>query len=214
MAAPRTLTRSATAAIVLLALGAVTSFWSVGWWVDRSYGVYVWADEGVSWTLWIPHHSVPMPWNAEGSVQVAGSASTPYGLLLNITGSGSARLRFFTTAVGFAEKPWHVGLELNLSGHGGGPWPSRYHVWRDSSDPSANISIGGGLGLQGHRLGEDWQCGGPRYSGWPSEGWSEVPERFWDCLGSGYFLPGVIPAALLMPGTVLAVVELHRRRRP
>lgn len=199
--------------MILLALGAVTSFWSVGWWVDRSYGVYVWADEGVSWTFWIPHHSVPMLWNAEGSVQVAGSADTAYGLLLNITGSGSARLRFFTTAVGFAEKPWHVGLEVNLSGREGGPWPSRYHVWRDSSDPSANITVSGVVLLRGYRLGEDWQCGGPMYVGYPSEGWGEVREGISECLGLIYLFPGALPGALLLPGTVLAVVELHRRRR-
>lgn len=215
MAVPRKLTLTAVVALVLLFLGALASFWSVAWWIDRSYGVHITTAEQVSWTLWVPHPSVAITWTSEGAVQVAGSVDTQYGLRLNITGSGSARVRFFLSSIEIGERPSPVGQGLNLSGREGGPWPSRYHVWRQSSDPNANITLTGGLSLQGHRLGEDWQCGGPRYSGFPSEGWSGIPESFWDCVGGiqSFAFPGLIPAALFVPGTFLAVVEIRRRHR-
>lgn len=212
MAGVPRLSSIAVAAIVLLGLGATATFATVAWWVETSYGVSVSARDDVEWTLWVPNPGNPMPWTTVGTVAVAGAMTTPYGTLLNLTGRGSADVRFSTGGIGFGSGAFDLAPPVNLSGRQG-QWPNgTYAVWRHTSDSAANLSVASGLGFHAARLDESWNCGGSGFVGYLREGWNLLPIRFGDCLGLVSSVPGLIPAALLVPGTVLAVVVRRRGR--
>ena len=198
------------AAIILLLLGGIATFWTVAWWVERSYLVTVSAPDGLSWTMWLPHQTVPMTWTTDGNARVVGVVETPYGARLNVTGPGTARIRFAFPVIGFGEKPWDLGPHVNLTRQEGGRPGGDYRVWRQTSDSSANVSVNGIILERAYRLGEDWQCGGPGYFDYPQEGWSQVRPLLGDCVAMIFLFPGIVPAALRVPGMILAVVA-HRR---
>ena len=201
----------AIGAIVLLVLGGLATFWTFAWWTDSGYVVSVAVPDEVSWSLWVPDPGTTIPWTTDGSAAVVGPLDTPFGVLLNLTGTGPARVRFSTTRIGFGADPFQLRTPINLSGREG-QWPTgTYRVWRQSSDAAANMSVASGLPFSAARLDESWQCGGSGFSGYPAEGWNILPIGFGDCVGLISSVPGLIPAALLVPGSVMAIIAWRRR---
>ncbi|HYY49081.1 MAG TPA: hypothetical protein VFA17_10450 [Thermoplasmata archaeon] len=206
---------STLAAILLLSLGGSYAYSNVAWHVEWSYDIDVVAPVGVTWILWIPHPGVSMPWTTTGSVAVVGTLPTSYGTRINITGTGSGGVRFSnsTTVVGI--DPWSgIPRELSLSGGEGGSTTERYRIWRHSSDPSANLTLSGGLRDALRTPQESWTCVGSGFAGHPEEGWSALPFQVGRCTQAFASLPRLIPLALIALGSVLAGVSAAAWRRP
>ncbi len=202
----------AATSIVLLVLGGLATIWTFAWTVEKEYMVSVSAPEGLAWTLWVPHPGVTIPWTSQGSIASVGAVETPAGVLLNITGTGGAQVRFAATAIGFGSDPFGIGPGFNLTGREGLGPNATYRVWRESSDPAANISLSGGLFLDATRLDESWECGDVGFHGYLDEGWNNLPRGIGDCVLGVSSVPGLIPASLLVPGVILAILAWRRRR--
>jgi hypothetical protein len=201
--------------IVLLVLGGFFAFLNFTWSVEWEYRVDVTAPDGAAWTLWIPHPGLPMPWTTSGSVAVVGSVETPYGTRINITGTGSGRVRFSnsTTLIGL-EPRRGIPPGLSLSGGEGVNSTALYRLWRQSSDPLANLTVSGGLGFTARASAELVSCDGSGFVGYPEEGWHPLPFREGECVHRFTRPPNLIPLLLLGPGSVLAGVLVAARRNP
>lgn len=194
--------------IILLLLGGLATFWTVFEWTDESYDVSIAAPHTLEWTLWIPQPDRSTPFTTQGSIVVIGTVETAYGPLLNITGMGGAHIRYSTG--GFAMAADSPPSSLNLTGR---EMPNRtYHMWRQSSDPAANLSLTSHHPSRAASLDRSWQCGGGGFFGYAMEGWNAMPVAFGDCVGLVLFPSGTIPATLLVPGTALAAVAGRRQR--
>lgn len=167
----------------------------------------------VAWTLWIPQPERTMPMRIEGALTAVGTAETSYGRLLNITGTGSGRVRFSTAEVAFGANPFQLVPPVSLTGRDGQGPNGSYRIWRQSSDPAANITLSSSLPFSAVRLDESYQCGGVGFYGYPQEGWNALPMLFGDCVGLLVWPPGVIPTILLVPGVAFMAADLRRRRR-
>jgi len=202
-------------AAVFLALGGLSAVGTVGWWVEQGYTVLVDAPDALEWNFWLPLHDVPMPSSTEGTVITHGAVETVHGRLLNLSGVGEARVRFSRSSVVFSLETPGPDSAVLLSGREGQAWPASFWVRRQSSDPSVNVTMAAGTGWKASRLGDEWSCGGPGFHGQIAEGWSTIPERFYDCLGSGFGIPlAVFPAAtFLTPGVVFLRRAWRERSR-
>lgn len=204
---------AAIAAAVLLVLGGLAAFASVAWWKETRYVASISAPDGVPWILWIPQADPPMPVAIEGSAVVEGSVSTTLGPLLNVTGTGSARLRFAASSIGFGADPFDIGPHVNLTGRNG-TWPAGvFRVWRAAVSPEANVTLSGGIGWTAQNLHAQYNCGGSGFLGDLQQGWNDLPVGFGDCAAILTSIPGLIPAVLLIPGAVLGAREARRRRK-
>lgn len=206
--------RLGIAGLALLVLGAFAASQSFLWLVEEDYYVRVDAPPGVAWTLWVPHHDTLMSWTVSGDLLVAGPVETTHGILLNLTGSGSAQVRFFrmTPMVGL---DW-LGLDAGVDLTGAeGPLPNgTFWTHRTSSDPMANMTLSVGTEWTGWRLGEEADCGGPGFSGWPGEGWNAMRQRFYDCVIGGFNIvaPLVVGGLLLGSGAIVMRAAVRRSR--
>ncbi len=201
-------------ALTLMVLGALAASQSFTWWVEEGYTVHVIVPADVEWTLWVPQHDSPMSWSVTGDLIVAGPVETLHGVLLNLTGSGPAQVRFHRTRllVGLGWLDFDAGVGLSGAE---GTWPDGiFWAHRTSSDPNANMTVVLGTGWSGSRLGEEVRCGGPGFNGWPREGWNEMRQRFYDCLAGGFGIIGplVVGAPLLGSGALVMRAAIRRSR--
>jgi len=200
--------------LALLVLGAFAASQSFLWLIEEEYYVRVDAPGGLEWTLWVPRHDTPMAWSVTGELLVAGPVETIHGVLLNLTGSGSAQVRFsrMTPMVGLDWLDLDAGVDLSGAE---GRWPNdTFWAHRTSSDPQANMTVSLGTGWTGWRLGEQADCGGPGFSGWPGEGWNAMRQRFYDCLVGGYGIVGpLVVGALLLGSGGFGMMTAWRRSR-
>jgi hypothetical protein len=201
--------------IALLVLGGFFAFLNMNWSVEWEYRVDVTAPDGVAWTLWIPQPSLSMPWTTSESVAMIGSLETPYGTRINMTGTGSGQVRFSnsTTLIGLdPENGIPPGLRLS----GGERVGSRlaYRLWRQSSDPSANMTVSGGLGWAARASAELVTCDGSGFVGHPEEGWHALPFPEGECGNQFTRPPNLLPLLLIGPGSVLAGALVAARRNP
>jgi hypothetical protein len=206
---------STLASILLLIPGGFYAYSNIAWHVEWSYDVDVIAPDGVTWILWIPHPGVSMSSTTTGSVTVVGTLQTLYGTRINITGTGSGGVRFVnsTTVVGI--DPWSgIPRALSLSGGEGGTTTERYRIWRHSSDPSANLTLSGGLRSAANVPEESRTCDGSGFAGYPEEGWGTLPFEADGCRQAFASLPRLFPLALIAFGSVLAGISAAAWRRP
>jgi hypothetical protein len=207
---------STIVSIVLIILGGYFTFLNITWSVEWDYRVDVTAPDGVAWTLWIPQPSLSMPWKAAESVAVVGPIETPYGARINITGTGSGHVRFWnsTTLIGL-DPSNGIRQSLSLPDREGGDPTAYYRVWRQSSDPSANLTVSGGLGFVARSSAELETCDGSGFGGHPEEeGWNPLPYRVGECVHRITRPPNLIPLLLIGPGSVLGGVLVAARRDP
>ena len=200
--------------LALIVLGAFAASQSFLWLVEEYYYVRVDAPAGVAWTLWVPRHDTPMAWSVTGDLLVAGPVETIHGILLNLTGSGSAQVRFSRMTLMVSLDWLDLDAGVGLSG-AQGTWPDgTFWAHRTSSDPIANLTVSLGTGWTGGRLGEGTNCGGPGFSGWPGEGWNAMRQRFYDCLifGFGIVGPLVVGTLLLGSGALVMLASVRRSR--
>ena len=172
---------------LLLVTGAAMTIAAAAWTQEFSYSVWIDADSALSWTLTLPRPIGPMPVEASGSVSQRVTVETPKGTMDNVSGHGSATLRYHVSRSFFQVEPYSdlVAATIDLGGRDG--WTG---VWiaRESANDSSSLTVFASSYVQFHRIDESLSCGSVGFTGALQEGWNLLALQIGDC---SHTLPSV-----------------------
>ena len=218
MPTTRSFAALAAVSIALLAAGFAIAYGTSARSMVTEYRVFVEAEDGTDWTLWIPWADPPLPVaGATDRVRVEGPVATNRGMMMNLTGRGTAAVNFTLARTAYSVGGFVDEGRVNLSA---GDGQGAYWVHRQTTDPAARVRVSGRASWTGERLGERFRCGGliAWFQGDAAEGWTLVPRQWTDCIGT--IQPPVWDAAaavLLGVGGALSVglawIRIESRRR-
>ncbi|TLZ54851.1 MAG: hypothetical protein E6K17_07230 [Methanobacteriota archaeon] len=181
----------------VLLFGAQVGSMSATRTIDHLYNVDVRTDPSLAWTLWTPKASVDMAVTTQGSVRSIVPVTTSFGPMENVTGVGSVRVQW--TLHRTFDRSVPMDSDARFSVTLSAQEDNTSHVWRMSANLNATIELSLGIHVAGSQVGESFECGGPNYSGKPSEGWDILRMGFGDC-HVDYYLPW---SDVILPGLVV-----------
>lgn len=168
-----------TGVFILFGLAGAFTFGCVTETIWFEYSVEVSAPDTLEWILWIPHTQIPVAASVPSNVHAIISVEHPDGRYDNISGRGPVKIA----------ASWSRTIFLFQSVDAA--FPYLFSVWRNSSDPAAQIVLFAGTFWSATRLGViPAGCGGSGLVGDAQEGWGTLGSTHPDCF------PGLIPIVL------------------
>jgi len=168
-----------TGVFILFGLASAFTVGCVTQTIWFEYRVAVYAPDTLEWILWIPHTPIPVAASVPSNVHAIISVDHPDGRYDNISGRGQVKIAASWSRTSF------------IFQRVDGGFPYLFRVWRNSSDPSAQIFLFAGTSWLVTRLGViPAGCGGSGLVGDAQEGWGPLGSTHPDCF------PGLIPFVL------------------